>query len=86
MKYTAKQEQAGTWFVNIHKVAGVQRGHRFDTEQEAKEFALQQSHIYYQEQMNKAYDELKKICPQNSIGEIKLTGYDYFTNQGDLMA
>ncbi len=86
MKFKAYQEQAGSWFVNTHKVGKVQKGRRFEAEQEAREYALMQSHGFYQAQMNKAWAELQSICPQNSMGEIKLTENDYFTNQGDMMA
>ncbi len=88
MKYKAYEEKAGTWFVNTVKIKGTQRGRRFATEYEAKEYALLESHDYYREQMNKSWRELSKLVPEenkNDMDEIKLTGSDHYINQSDLM-
>ena len=86
MKYQAHQEIAGTWFVNTFKKNGEQFGKRFDTEQEAKEYALLQSHNYYQMQMDQTWKKLKTLSGGDDInGEIQLIGYDNRFSQGDLM-
>lgn len=83
MKFKAYQEKSSTWFVNTHKTKGKQFGKRFETEIEAKQFALIKTHDYHIQQMDKAYLELEKICEMNSNGEIKPIGYDCFCNQSD---
>lgn len=85
MKYVAKKEISGTWFVNTRKINGKQKGRRFDNELEACEFALVESHYYYQAQMDLAWTKLTKISASNGVGELLLVGNDLHINQGDLM-
>ena len=85
VKYKAYKQQSGTWFVNTYKQAGQQYGKVFATEQEAREFALMESHSYYQDQMDKAWKELEGLCGCGMSGEIKPIGYDEAFDRSDMM-
>lgn len=86
MKYKAyKEKNKNTWFVNLRKVNGVQRGKRFNNELEAKQFAIIQSFNYHLTSMDNAFSELSKISEKNDNGEIKPIGYECFGTQSDFM-
>ena len=85
MKYKAHQESTGKWFVNTHKTSGKQYGKRFDNELEARQYALIESHHYYQAQMDAAWRELEKISETTPYGEVTIVGSNIPLNQGDLM-
>lgn len=89
MKYKAYQEKAGTWFVATYITKTTNRGKRFESELEAKQYALIESLVYYsQKKTDDAWDELVKICDQNEDGindEIKPIGYECYVNQGDML-
>lgn len=84
MKYKAFKEQNGTtWFVSTHTIKGKKHGYRFDNELEAKQFALIQSMIYYDNMVTAVWDELKSISETNDRGDIKTVGSDGFYSKGD---
>ncbi len=82
MKYTAKQETSGTWFVRTMRNG---RGYRFDTEQQAKEQALTMSMSYYHDQVEKAWHELQKLTGCEYEEEVLLFESDSPSTMGDLL-
>jgi len=85
MKYKAFENTNGQFCVTTRKAGGTGFGACFDTEQEAKEYALIQSMAFYQQQVDNAWYGLEKICPSNDLGEVMLTNGDSYSSKGDLL-
>ena len=85
MKFKVTTESTGKFFVNTFKKGGKQYGKRFDTEQEATEFALIESIKFYEQAKYEAWAELRKACPNNVYGDaVRLTGESDYTTLGDI--
>ena len=85
MKFKAYKEKSGTYFVNLYKKDGVQKGRRFENKLESEQFAMTQTITYHQEQLTKAWVKLQDSAKQDSIGNVYLEGEDTPTSLGDLL-
>lgn len=86
MKFKAYKEKSGTYFVNLYKKAGVQKGRRFESKLEAEQFAMIETIQYHQEQLTRAWLKLEDSATKhNSVGEPIFEGEDTPTSLGDLL-
>jgi len=85
MKFKAYQEPKGTYFVNLYKVKGQQKGRRFENKLEAEQFAMIKTIEHHQYQLEQAWIKLDKSATRHELGLPILEGDDTSTNLGDLL-
>ena len=85
MKFKAYKEKAGTYFVNLYKKAGVQKGRRFENKLEADQFAMIETIQYHQHQLELAWLKLDDSATKHESGLPILEGYEHSTTLGDLL-
>ena len=85
MKFKAYKEKSGTYFVNLYKKAGVQKGRRFESKLEAEQFAMMQTIAYHQQQLESAWLKLDESATRHELGLPVLEGEETPTTLGDLL-